>query len=128
MKIISNTDATVLGHDGHEYVIGKDGTFDVPQEVGEALIRFPSWDREYVAKDRQTAEEKKAAESFEGVLKRLGDLESAVFGGKDEKPKYEGAKRGPKPKVVVENETPEKVEAEPDEPVIVEADSAKADD
>lgn len=78
MKIVSNNGATILNDDGVEYV-AENGGFEVPQAVGERLVKGPAFDREYVANDRKSAAEVAAAESRDGVLKRLDALEAAVF-------------------------------------------------
>ena len=78
MRIVSNDGSTTLSHDGVVYE-AVDGAFDVPQEVGEELTRFPSFDKEYVANDRASAEAEKVAKSLDGILARIGNLEAAVF-------------------------------------------------
>lgn len=78
MKIVSNNGATILNDGGVEY-IAENGGFEVPQDVGERLVKGPAFDREYVANDRKSAAEVAAAESRDGILKRLDALEAAVF-------------------------------------------------
>lgn len=43
MRIVSKTGANVISHDGVTYEPGEDGAFDVPEQVGAALLRFPPW-------------------------------------------------------------------------------------
>jgi hypothetical protein len=41
----SNPATTTLGHDGHEFTALRDGIFEVPDHIGEELIRHGVWSR-----------------------------------------------------------------------------------
>lgn len=43
----ANPHTTTVGHDGHEFHALRDGIFDVPDEVGHALLAHPLWERYY---------------------------------------------------------------------------------
>lgn len=43
MKIVSESGADSVNHEGKDYKVGKDGVFDVPDEVGAHLTQFPFW-------------------------------------------------------------------------------------
>lgn len=78
MRIKNLDGATSMGHGGETYEADADGMFDVPHEVGEALVGFPHWVREheYLA---QTAAAKSAADKDPQTLgQRVAALEAVL--------------------------------------------------
>lgn len=78
MRIVSTQGATALQHDGIDYQAGEGGVFEVPQEVGEALVRFPHWLREYEAVDLRNAAAAKAETDTSVLATRVRELEAQL--------------------------------------------------
>ena len=76
MRIASTIGATSVNHDGVDYEADEDGTFEVPEAVGLALVRFPEWLREHEALDLKLAAEAEAAKDPDQVAARLAALEA----------------------------------------------------
>jgi hypothetical protein len=57
MRIVSTIGASAFNHDDVDYTADADGTFEVPEEVGNTLVGFDIWQREYEAVDAALAEQ-----------------------------------------------------------------------
>lgn len=78
MRIVSTTGASSLGHDGATYKSDGDGVFDVPEQVGESLVRFPNWLREHEAVDLQRAKDAAVQVSPSALAARVRELEARL--------------------------------------------------
>jgi hypothetical protein len=77
MRIVhTDSGTTVLNHMGVDYHRGPDGSFDVPPEVGEQLVGFPHWSRDYEAAGPDAERAAMAA--------RIAELEALLAAGRDE--------------------------------------------
>jgi hypothetical protein len=78
MRIVSTIGATSTSHAGEEFTPDDDGTFEVPEHVGQALIGFPHWQREYEALDERLANDAAAATDPQVQADRIVELERQV--------------------------------------------------
>lgn len=76
MRIASTIGATSVQHDGVDYEAGDDGMFEVPQEVGEQLVRFSEWVPETAHVEAQAATKRAADLDPENIAERLELLEA----------------------------------------------------
>jgi hypothetical protein len=76
MRIASTIGATSVQHDGVDYEAGDDGMFEVPQQVGEQLVRFSEWEPETAHVEAQNAAQRAADLDPENVVSRLEALEA----------------------------------------------------
>lgn len=81
MRIVSTTGASSLQYDGVTYERADgDSAFDVPENVGEDLVRFPHWVREYQADPSATAmDERLRALEAQAAAQAPGDGEAALM-------------------------------------------------
>jgi hypothetical protein len=78
MRIVSTIGATSTSHAGEEFTPADDGTFEVPEHVGLALVGFPHWQREYEAVDERLANDAAAATDPAVQAERIVELERQV--------------------------------------------------
>jgi hypothetical protein len=41
--VVRATSTTTIAYNDQQYGVGEDGTFDVPADIGEILVRTPGW-------------------------------------------------------------------------------------
>jgi hypothetical protein len=78
MRIASTIGATSVQHDGIDYEAGEDGLFEVPQAVGEELVRFDIWETETAAAKAAADAQHEANLDPENLAGRVADLEADV--------------------------------------------------
>lgn len=78
MRIKNLDGATSMGHGGQTYEADANGMFDVPHEVGEALVGFPHWVREHEYIDQTAAARSAADKDPQTLAGRVAALESVV--------------------------------------------------
>ena len=99
MRIVSTTGAKSLEHNGITYEFNE-GAFEVPEPVGEELVRFPHWKREYQATpdaasmaeriralEAQAAGERGPSDAEAALLARVAELEAQIAGHRSDEAK-----------------------------------------
>jgi hypothetical protein len=94
MRICPTDDTSVINIEGVEYKAAKDGSFDVPEAVGEQLVAFPQWQREYEALDAALAAKAERDSDTSLVAVRVAELEARVAELEDENATLKKAKAG----------------------------------
>jgi hypothetical protein len=77
MRIASTINATSLSHAGEVYEPDDHGLFDVPEHVGQEMVRFAHWITEADAVDRHLAKRRADAVDPAVTDERLQSLEAA---------------------------------------------------
>lgn len=77
MRIVSKQGSTALNHDGVDYK-SEDGVFDVPETVGQALVRFPHWMAEHEAVDARIAKDAANQVNPSTLATRVRELEARL--------------------------------------------------
>ncbi|HWU23649.1 MAG TPA: hypothetical protein VN088_19075 [Nocardioides sp.] len=94
MRIVNTMGARELQHDGVTYTRPEDEiAFEVPEPVGEHLVRFPHWVREYQADpsaasmaerlralEAQAAGQQAPSDGEAALLARVAELEAQLAG------------------------------------------------
>lgn len=78
MRIASTEGATVLTHEGAEYVADSEGMFDVPESVGAMLTRFPHWRTDIEHRAALAAELDTRMHDPDVLVERVAALERQV--------------------------------------------------
>jgi uncharacterized coiled-coil DUF342 family protein len=78
MRIVNELGGTALQHDGIDYVAGADAVFDVPESVGEQMVRFNHFVREHEAVDHARAARARDEVDPSSLASRVRELEALI--------------------------------------------------
>lgn len=78
MRIVSKDGAGAISHDGVTYEPDESGAFDVPEEVGAGLLRFPAWVEAGVAAAEAEAEKAVSDLDPKALAERLEQAEARI--------------------------------------------------
>ncbi len=92
MRIASTIGATSLQHEGVDYEADESGMFDVPEPVGETLVRFPHFQREYEYLADREAEQAEKDVDPKLQASRIASIEQHLADAKRLQDEYDALK------------------------------------